>query len=166
MNNMKLMLCFYKEVQQAVIIVLDGLHKDTPSHVHRIVKKADEEEADREGRPRKYSFSPAQCNDMFDRGITIKEIASSSEPKMNRNYVAAMIDKYRADAGLTTRPKVDRKYTSMRQGLGKATLLRVAEVEELMDKYPPTRIGTMLDIHHNTVSRIIKHINNLRGETT
>jgi len=163
--NMRLSIV-HNEVQQAAIVVLNGLFKDTPKRVHRIVKKADEEEADREGRPRKYSFSPAQCNDMFERGITIKEIAESSNPKMCRNYVAAMIDRYRIEAGLTARPKADRKYTSIRQGLGKTSLLRVAEVEELMGKYPPTRIGTMLDIHHNTVTRIIHHINKLRGETT
>ena len=42
--NMRLAIV-HSEVQQAIIIVLNGLHKDTPSHVHRIVKKADEEEA-------------------------------------------------------------------------------------------------------------------------
>ena len=41
--NMRLAIV-HSEVQQAIIIVLNGLHKDTPSHVHRIVKKADEEE--------------------------------------------------------------------------------------------------------------------------
>lgn len=158
---------FLPNAQQMTIAKLQEMFKHASPRVHRLSHKEDKEVEEKinkgvGGRPRKYSVTPAQANAMFESGITILEIAKSSEPEMCRDYTAAMIDKFRKAADLPTRPKPIRHYKSIRVGLSAGTLLRVPEVEALLGKHSITQIGFMLKMHHKTVHRMVVYIDKNR----